>query len=195
LFSGKLENSKQKLELELGKVNPSVKGIDLKANTIFTITYKDDNDELKQRTFLIHEVDSDRVYMSYSFINYYRNKYLNRMNGPQKNIVKGSSFPMEIATNSTQPVKYTMVKKNEFDSIFKLGNTITVSSVDNDGAVTSPVFKSISDVYWLVYTKDKKIYTIDNTTEPKLDKVILQAGNKPCKQTVNSKSNIQIKKS
>jgi hypothetical protein len=193
--AGKLENSKQKLDLELGKVNPSVKGIDLKVNTLFTITYKDDNDELKQRTFLIHEIDSDKVFMSYSFINYYRNKYLNRMNGPQKNIVKGSTFPMEIATNYTQPVKYTMVKKNEFDSIFKLGNTITVSSVDNGGAVTSPVFKSISDVYWLVYTKDKKIYTIDNTTEPKLDKVILQAGDKPCRLQVNSKSGIQIKKS
>ena len=195
--AGKLENSKQKLYLELGKANPPVKGIDLKANTIFTITYKDDEDKTKQRTFLIHEIDGDKVYMSYSFINYYRNKYLNRMNGPQKNIVKGSSFPMELATNSTQPVKYkyTMVKKNEFDNIFKAGNTITVSSVDNDGVVTSPVFKGISDVYWLVYTKDKKIYTIDNTTEPKLDKVILQAGNKPCKITVNSKSNIQIKKS
>jgi hypothetical protein len=190
-----LENSKQKLNLELGKINPPVKGIDLKPNTIFTITYKNDEDKTRQRTFLIHEIDGDKVYMSYSLINYYKNKYLNKMNGTQKEIVKGSSFPMELAANSTQPVEYTMVKKNEFDNIFKLGNTITVSSVDNDGGVTSPVFKDISDVYWLVYTKDKKIYTIDNTTEPKLDKVILQAGNKPCKTTVNSKSNIQIKKS
>ena len=193
--AGKLENSKQKLDLELGKVNPPVKGIDLKPNTIFTITYKNEEDKTKQRTFLIHEIDGDRVYMSYSFINYYRNKYLNRMNGTQKNIVKGSSFPMELVSDATLAVRYTMVKKNEFDNIFKAGNTITVNSVANDGSTSAPVFKGISDVYWLVYTKDKKIYTIDNTTEPKLDKVILQAGNKPCKITVNSKSNIQIKKS
>lgn len=188
-------NSIPKLNLELGKVNPQVKGIDLKVNTFFTITYKDDKDTLKQRTFLIHEVIGDNVYMSYSFVNYYKNKYLNRMNGPQKNIVKGSSFPMEIATNSTQPVKYTMVKKNEFNDIFKMGNTITVSSIDNDGAVSSPVFKGISDIYWLVYTENKKIYTIDNTIEPKLDKVILGASDKYCRNQVNSKSGIQIKKS
>jgi hypothetical protein len=88
-----------------------------------------------------------------------------------------------------------MVKVNEFDNIFKPNNTITVSSVDNDGTVTSPVFKGISEIYWLVYTENKKIYTIDDTTEPKLANLILQAGNKPCKTTVNSKSGIQIKKS
>lgn len=189
-----LEDSKQKLSLELGKVNPALKGVDLKANTIFTITYKNDDDATRQRTFLIHEVSNGNVYMSYTLINYYKNKYLNRMNGPQKEIVKGA-FPVNLANDGTLAVQYTMVKVNEFDNIFKPNNTITVSSVDNDGAVTSPVFKSISEIYWLVYTENKKIYTIDDTTEPKLDKVILQAGNKPCKTTVNSKSGIQIKKS
>jgi hypothetical protein len=33
-----------------------------------------------------------------------------------------------------------------------------------------------------------------NTTDPKLDAVILQAGNKPAKTQVRSKTGIQIKK-
>jgi hypothetical protein len=189
-----LENSKQKLSLELGKINPALKGVDLKANTIFTITYKNEDDVVKQRTFLIHEVSGGNVYMSYTLINYYKNKYLNRMNGTQKDILKGA-FPVNLANDGTLAPKYTMVKVNEFDNIFKPNNTITVSSVDNDGTVTSPVFKGISEIYWLVYTENKKIYTIDDTTEPKLANLILQAGNKPCKTTVNSKSGIQIKKS
>jgi len=189
-----LENSKQKLSLELGKINPALKGVDLKANTIFTITYKNEDDVVKQRTFLIHEVSGGNVYMSYTLINYYKNKYLNRMNGTQKDILKGT-FPVNLANDGTLAPKYTMVKVNEFDNIFKPNNTITVSSVDNDGTVTSPVFKGISEIYWLVYTENKKIYTIDDTTEPKLANLILQAGNKPCKTTVNSKSGIQIKKS
>lgn len=189
-----LEDSKQKLSLELGKINPALKGVDLKENTIFTITYKNEDDVVKQRTFLIHEVSGGNVYMSYTLINYYKNKYLNRMNGTQKDILKGT-FPVNLANDGTLAPKYTMVKVNEFDNIFKPNNTITVSSVDNDGTVTSPVFKGISEIYWLVYTENKKIYTIDDTTEPKLANLILQAGNKPCKTTVNSKSGIQIKKS
>lgn len=192
--ASKLEGSKKKLSLELGKISPALRGVDLKANTFFTITYKDDNDQTKQRTFLIHEV-GDNIYMSYTLINYYKKRYLNKMNGTQKEIGKGSTFPVNLADLDTLAPKYTMVKKNEFNDIFKVGNTITVSSVDNDGKITAPVFKGISDIYWLVYTENKKIYTIDNTTEPKLDKVILQAGDKPCGLQVNSKSGIQIKKS
>jgi len=188
-----LESSKQKLELELGKVAPPIKGVDLKPNTFFTIAYTNEEGKRRQRTFLIHEVSNGEIYMSYTLIPYYRNKYLNKMNGTQKDIAKGT-FEMGLAIDGTLPPKYTMIKVNEFNDIFKLNNTIKVSSVDNDGKVTEPIFKDISDIYWLVYSKDKKVYTIDNTTEPKLDAVILQAGNKPAKTQVRSKTGIQIKK-
>jgi len=185
-----LEKSKKKVELEFDKV--FIKNEQLLINTLFTITYTNDKDAKRQRTFLITEIKNGYVYMSYALVKHY-NKYLNKMNATQKVITKGK-LP-SLATTDEATIGYTKVKQNEFNNIFKVGNTITVATVDNDGSTSSPVFKGISDVYWMIKTEDKKIYVIDDTGKPKLSEVITSYQDKNSTLQVESKSGIEIKKS
>jgi hypothetical protein len=187
-----LEGSKKKVELEFGKV--PVKNEQLQTNTLFTITYTNDKDQPRQRTFLITELKGGYVYMSYALVKHY-NKYLDRMNGTQKTITKGTSLPVNLSTTDGAAIGYTKLKQNQFNDIFKVGNTITVNSVANDGSTSAPVFKGISDVYWMVKTEDKKIYIIDNSSKPKLSEVITSYQDKNSTLQVESKSGIEIKKS
>lgn len=185
-----IEASKKKIELEFGKV--PVKNEQLQVNTLFTITYTNDKEQKRQRTFLITELKGGYVYMSYALVKHY-NKYLNKMNATQKTITKGTLPTLSISDEAA--IGYTKVKQNQFNDIFRAGNTITVNSVANDGSTSAPVFKGISDVYWMVKTEDKKIYIIDNSGKPKLSEVITSYQDKNSTLQVESKSGIEIKKS
>ena len=188
--ASKLENSKKKVELEFSKV--PVKNEQLQVNTFFTITYTNDKEQKRQRTFLITELKNGYVYMSYALVKHY-SKYLNRMNATQKTITKGT-LPT-LSTSDEVAIGYTKVKQNQFNNIFRVGNTITINSVSNDGSTSAPVFKAISDVYWMVKTEDKKIYIIDNSGKPTLSEVIKSYQDKNSTLQVESKSGIEIKKS
>lgn len=185
-----IEASKKKIELEFGKV--PVKNEQLQVNTLFTITYTNDKEQKRQRTFLITELKGGYVYMSYALVKHY-NKYLNKMNATQKTITKGTLPTLSISDEAA--IGYTKVKQNQFNDIFRAGNIITVNSVANDGSTSAPVFKGISDVYWMVKTEDKKIYIIDNSGKPKLSEVITSYQDKNSTLQVESKSGIEIKKS
>ena len=189
--AAKLESSKSKVELEFSKV--VIKDEQLNINTLFTITYTNDKDQKRQRTFLITEIKNGYIYMSYALVKHYV-KYLNKMNGSQKNVTKGT-LPVNLSITDEASIKYTKIKQNEFNNIFRAGNTITINSVTNDGSTDSPVFSAISDVYWMVTKEDKKIYIIDNSTSPNITDVIKSFNDKNSTLQVESKSGIEIKKS
>ncbi len=128
-------------------------------------------EEAKQRTFFINAIENGVVYLTVCVSSPRIQKYLYATKDTKFSVDKGD-FPRALSVYGAKMI-YTKIKLDDFNKYMKEGGSIKMTSCTSSG---SNSFKTddivINDIYWLVNSKDNKVYYIPKEDKERLGVII-----------------------